>query len=98
MRHVNLLFAAATILCGPVTALRAEPLPAPDLTVISAGDFGPSVGNAPADARQARVAAPRPRSGQLHLARRSSAPVAVGRSCFWASVIRGHVNPLRNGV
>ena len=43
MRHVNLLFAAATILCGPVTS-----------TVISARDFGP-----PADARQAFIAAPR---------------------------------------
>ena len=55
MRHVNLLFVAATILCGPLTALRAEPLPASDSAVISARDVGP-----PADARQAFIAAPRP--------------------------------------
>jgi hypothetical protein len=60
MRHVNLLFAAVTVLFGPVTALRAEPLPAPDSTETSVRDLGPSVDTAPADAKPAPAVVPPP--------------------------------------
>src|ERR1700730_12359364 len=58
MRRLNLLFAAVTVLFGPVTALRAEPLPAPDSTEISARDLGPSMDTAPEDAKPAPTIVP----------------------------------------